>query len=94
MGDYLIGELRRIESPLIRDVRGKGLFIALDIKPELASARAVCEKLMEHGVLSKETHETVVRFAPPLVISKAEIDWAVARIRETLNEIDRLRLAS
>ena len=94
MGDYLIGELRRIESPLIRDVRGKGLFIALDIKPELASARAVCEKLMEHGVLSKETHETVVRFAPPLVISKAEIDWAVARIREALNEIDRLRLAS
>ena len=49
---------------------------------------------MEHGVLSKETHETVVRFAPPLVISKAEIDWAVARIREALNEIDRLRLAS
>ncbi len=94
MGDYLIGELRRIESPLIRDVRGKGLFIALDIKPDLASARTVCEKLMEYGVLSKETHETVVRFAPPLVISKAEIDWAVARIRETLNEIDRLRLAS
>ena len=94
MGGYLIGELRRIESPLIRDIRGKGLFIALDIEPELASARHVCEKLMEHGVLSKETHETVVRFAPPLVIGRAEIDWAVARIRDTLSEIDRLRLAS
>jgi ornithine--oxo-acid transaminase len=94
MGEYLIGELRRIESPLIRDVRGKGLFIGLEIEPELASARTVCEKLMEHGVLSKETHETVVRFAPPLVISSVEIDWALARIRETLSEIDKLRLAS
>ena len=94
MGAYLLESLQQIESPLIRDIRGRGLFIGLEIEPSLATARAVCEALMERGLLSKETHDTVVRLAPPLVIEKADIDWAVQQIREVLGEIDRVRLAS
>jgi len=94
MGDYLLGQLRKIDSPLIKDIRGLGLFIGVEIDPALASARTVCEALMRHGVLSKETHETVVRLAPPLIIGEADIDWAVIQIREALAEIDKLRLAS
>jgi len=94
MGEYLLEQLRTIDCPLIADIRGKGLFIGLEIDPAYASARAVCEALMEGGLLSKETHQTVVRLAPPLVIGKAEIDWAVTLIRDVLKEMEKLRLAS
>jgi len=94
LGGYLIAELEKIDSPLIRAVRGRGLFIGLEVEPKLGSARAVCEALMKRGLLSKETHETVVRLAPPLVIEKQEIDWALQQIREVLAEMDRVRLAS
>jgi len=94
MGDYLITELRRIDTALIRDIRGRGLFIGVEIDPALCSARKVCEMLMSRGLLSKETHDTVVRLAPPLIIGKAEIDWALTQIREVLDEINKLRLAS
>jgi len=94
LGDHLIAALRRIDNPLIRDIRGRGLFVGVEIDPALGSARAVCEALMQRGLLSKETHSTVVRLAPPLVISRQEIDWAVDRIREVLTEMDRVRLAS
>jgi ornithine--oxo-acid transaminase len=60
----------------------------------MATAREICEALMARGLLSKETHATVVRLAPPLIINKTEIDWAVTQIREVLQEIDRVRLAS
>ena len=75
LGDYLIGQLRRISSPLIQEVRGRGLWVGVEIDPNCVSARQVCELLAQRGVLSKETHETVVRFAPPLVIRKEEIDF-------------------
>ena len=94
LGDYLIAGLHKIDSPLIRDIRGRGLFVGVEIDPSLGSARAVCEALMARGLLSKETHETVVRLAPPLVIEKQEIDWALQQIREVLAEMDRVRLAS
>ena len=94
LGDHLVAELRKIDSPLIRDVRGRGLFVGVEIEGSLGSARAVCEALMKRGLLSKETHETVVRLAPPLVIEKQQIDWAVQQIREVLADMDRLRLAS
>jgi len=94
MGKYLLDELRKIDSPLISDIRGLGLFVGIDIDPDLASARVVCEALLERGLLSKETHETVVRLAPPLIIEKSDIDWAVTRIRSALDDADRLRLAS
>jgi ornithine--oxo-acid transaminase len=94
LGEYLINALREIDSPLIKDVRGRGLFIGLEIDPALGSARTACEALMERGLLSKETHETVVRLAPPLVIDKADIDWAVDTLRDVLSDMDRVRLAS
>ena len=94
MGDYLIGELRKIKSPLITEVRGRGLFIGIEIDPSLCSARGICEALMERGLLSKETHETVIRLAPPLIIGREEVDWALVQIREVLAEIDKIRLAS
>ncbi|MFQ5610347.1 MAG: ornithine--oxo-acid transaminase, partial [Woeseiaceae bacterium] len=93
-GAYLMDELGKIDSPLISDLRGRGLFIGVEIDPALGTARAVCEALMERGLLSKETHETVVRLAPPLVISKAEIDWAVQQIKDVIGEMDEVRLAS
>jgi ornithine--oxo-acid transaminase len=94
MGSYLMAQLREIETPLISEIRGKGLFVGMEINPDLASARDVCERLMQRGLLSKETHEVVVRLAPPLIISRQEIDWAVTQIREVLAEIDEVRLAS
>ena len=94
MGADLLGQLCEIDSPLIRDVRGKGLFIGIEFDPSRASARAICEALMARGLLSKETHETVVRLAPPLVITKAEIDWSVAQIRDVIAEAEKLPRAS
>jgi len=94
MGDHLLGELRKIDSPMISDIRGRGLFVGIQIDPTLASARSVCEALKERGLLSKETHQTVVRLAPPLVIGKREIDWSLQQIREVLAAMDKVRLAS
>jgi len=94
LGACLLAALREIDSPIIKEIRGRGLFIGIEIDAKLATARSVCEALMDRGLLSKETHSTVVRLAPPLIISRAEIDWAVLQVREVLGEIDRLRLAS
>ena len=94
MGDYMMEQLRTIDSPLVRDIRGKGLFVGVEIDPAQGSAREICEALMDRGLLSKETHETVVRLAPPLVITREQIDWAVTQIAEVLEEMDRIRKAS
>jgi ornithine--oxo-acid transaminase len=94
LGAYMLAALRDIDSPLITEVRGSGLFIGAEIDAAVGSARTICERLMERGLLCKETHETVVRFAPPLTISKAEIDWAMEQIRDVVGEMDQLRLAS
>lgn len=88
LGTYLLDQLRGINSPLISDVRGSGLWIGVDFDPTKVSARNVCERLQDKGVLSKETHETVVRFAPPLVIEKEELDWTLDMFRETLRDIE------
>jgi len=87
MGDYFINRLKEIESPLISDIRGKGLWIGVEIEPNKQPARRVCELLMEKGILSKETHETVVRFAPPLIISKQEIDFTIETLSSVLEEL-------
>lgn len=81
LGAYFLAELNKIKHPAIKEVRGKGLFIGLEIKREFV-ARDFCLQLMEKGLLSKETHETVIRFAPPLVITKAQIDDALEIIRQ------------
>jgi len=88
LGTYLLDQLRGINSPLIREVRGRGLWIGVDLDPTKISAREICERLQDKGILSKETHETVVRFAPPLVIEKQEIDWTLDMFRETLRDIE------
>ncbi len=87
MGERLTAGLRSLDSPLITDVRGRGLLVGIEIDPQRATARLVCEKLMERGILTKETHETVVRFAPPLIINAEQIDWAIDRLRETLADL-------
>ena len=87
-GDYLLRELRALESPLIREVRGKGLLVGVEINPALASARTVCEKLLQHGVLTKDTHQTVVRFAPPLIVTREQLDCALIALRTTLAEFE------
>lgn len=79
LGDYLLQKLREIEHPIIKEVRGRGLFIGLELHE---SARPYCEKLMEMGLLCKETHDTVIRFAPPLNIEKADLDWAITKIKQ------------
>jgi ornithine--oxo-acid transaminase len=87
MGDYFIEQLRKLESKLIKDIRGRGLFIALEIEPSLANARQVCEHMAHHGLLSKETHDTVVRLAPPLTISKQQIDEALIGLQRALDDL-------
>jgi ornithine--oxo-acid transaminase len=84
MGAYFIEKLRALNSPLVKEVRGKGLLIGVELKPEAGKARPFCEKLMEHGLLCKETHEMVIRFAPPLVISRDDIDWAIEQVKSVL----------
>ena len=86
LGDYFTGRLLEIKSPWIKEVRGKGLFIGVELLPEAGGARRFCEKLMHQGLLCKETHENVIRFAPPLIITREEIDWALERIEPVLAE--------
>ncbi|MDC0358972.1 ornithine--oxo-acid transaminase, partial [Oligoflexia bacterium] len=84
LGQYFMESLQAMNSPHVLDIRGRGLLIGVEIKKESGVARPYCEKLMTEGILCKETHESVVRFAPPLTIKKEEIDWAMERIRKVL----------
>jgi len=85
LGEYFMEQLTEIPSPHVKEVRGKGLLIGVELKPEAKGARRFCEALQLKGILAKETHENVIRFAPPLVIDKETIDWALPSIREVLN---------
>ncbi len=85
LGEYFIEQLSEIPSPHVKEVRGKGLLIGVELKPEAGGARRFCEALQEKGILAKETHDHVIRFAPPLVIDKETIDWALPSIRDVLN---------
>jgi len=84
MGEYLIEQLAEIPSPHIQEVRGKGLLIGVELKPSAGGARPFCEALQKRGILAKETHQHVIRFAPPLIIDQATIDQALPSIREVL----------
>lgn len=86
-GAWLLGELKKIRSPLVREVRGRGLFIGVDIDPAKARARTVVERLVDRGLLSKETHETVVRLAPPLAIPQELLEWSLVQLCEVLAEL-------
>jgi ornithine--oxo-acid transaminase len=84
LGAYFKDELKNIGSQQIKEIRGKGLFIGVELTEKAGPARPYCERLQQEGLLCKETHEIVIRFAPPLTITKKEIDWALERIRKVL----------
>jgi len=86
LGAYLVQLLRKIDSPHVKEIRGKGLLVAVELKEESGHARAFCERLLHFGILAKETHTTVIRLAPPLVITKGEIEWAVEQVERVLTE--------
>ncbi|MEO0156910.1 MAG: ornithine--oxo-acid transaminase [candidate division WOR-3 bacterium] len=83
LGNWFMGELKKIENPVIKEVRGKGLLIGIELKKK---ARPYCEALMRQGILAKDTHDYVVRFAPPLVIKKEELKWALERIKRVFKQ--------
>jgi len=79
-----LARLQEIQSSYIKEIRGKGLWVGIVLNPEAGGARHFCEMLMDKGLLCKETHWNVIRLAPPLVITREEIDWAVERLAEVL----------
>jgi ornithine--oxo-acid transaminase len=85
VGTYFMEQLAEIPSPHIREVRGRGLLIGVELKPEAGGARRFCEALKDRGILCKETHQHVIRFAPPLIIDKETVDGALPAIRSVLN---------
>ncbi len=89
VGEYLLEKLNALRSQLIVNVRGKGLLTGVEIDTALVSSREVCQRLAANGILTKDTHDTVLRFAPPLTIARHQIDWAVNRIAKTFAEIER-----
>jgi len=84
MGAYFRERLEEINSPHIKEVRGKGLLIGVELKPQAGGARRFCEALQARGILCKETHKHTIRFAPPLIITREDIDWALERIYDVL----------
>jgi len=87
-GEYFLDKLRTIKSPYIKAVRGKGLLIGIELMSDAGGARRFCEALQKEGLLCKETHERVIRFAPPLIIRKKDLDWAFKKIKKVFKEID------
>jgi len=84
LGDYFLQRLRALKSPRVKEVRGRGLWIGVELLPSAGGARRFCEALQAQGLLCKETHVNIIRFAPPLVITREEIDWAMERIAKVL----------
>jgi len=86
LGEYFQEQLAEIPSPYVKEVRGRGLLIGVELKAEVGGARPFCEALRRRGILAKDTHENTIRFAPPLIINQADIDWALHHIREVLTK--------
>jgi len=87
-GNYFMGKLKKIKSNHIKEVRGKGLLIGIELNEEAGGARRFCEALGKEGLLCKETHESVIRFAPPLIIKKKDLNWALKKIKKVFKELD------
>ncbi len=88
LGHYFMQRLRTLQSKHVKEIRGRGLFIGVELHPEAGGARRFCEALKDEGLLCKETHEHVIRFAPPLVIGKEDIDWAFDKIKAVLEGLE------
>ena len=87
LGGYFLAKLRTIKSKHIKEIRGRGLLIGVELHPEAGGARRFCEELMKEGLLCKETHENVIRFAPPLVIREKDLNWAYKRIKAVFKRL-------
>ncbi len=87
MGRYFLNELLKINSKAIKEVRGIGLWIGLELDTNVITGRKFAEKLLERGILSKDTHDAVIRLAPPLIIEKSDLDWAILQVKEVINEL-------
>tara|TARA_B100001113_G_scaffold268727_1_gene223464 strand:- start:1568 stop:2785 length:1218 start_codon:yes stop_codon:yes gene_type:complete len=87
MGDYFKESLLNMNSKIIKEIRGKGLWLGVEIDPQLISGKDLSKMCLDHGILCKETHETTIRFAPPLVITKEELDWGLDKIKEVFTKI-------
>jgi len=87
MGDYFKESLLNMNSKIIKEIRGKGLWLGVEIDPDLISGKDLSKMCLDHGILCKETHETTIRFAPPLVITKEELDWGLDKIKEVFTKI-------
>jgi len=84
LGNELMARLRKLQSPHVAEIRGRGLLVGIELKPEAGGARRFCEALQARGVLAKETHGTVIRLAPPLVITHEEMEWMLGQIGAVL----------
>ena len=91
LGTWLTTELSGLTGRIVSDVRGRGLFVGIEIDKARATAREVVDRLLARGILSKDTHDTVVRIAPPLTISRDDLAWAVGEIRAVVAELERDR---
>jgi ornithine--oxo-acid transaminase len=89
LGAWLLSELQDLRSHIVRDVRGRGLFVGIEVDARYVSARPVVDRLLARGILSKDTHGTVVRIAPPLNIPREDLAWAVGEIRSVFRELER-----
>ena len=87
LGDYFISKLKEIDNKIIKEVRGKGLWIGVELNESKVNAKDLCLMLLKEGLLCKETHKTVIRFAPPLMISKDQIDWTIEKINNVIRSI-------
>jgi ornithine--oxo-acid transaminase len=84
LGAWLLAELRAARIPTVTEVRGRGLWIGIDLAPGAGTARAACERLMTRGILAKDTHGSTIRLAPPLVIERGDLEWALERLLDVL----------
>jgi ornithine--oxo-acid transaminase len=85
VGAHLLARLKAIASPKVKEVRGLGLMIAVELHADAGGARAVCERLMTRGLLAKETHDHIIRISPPLILTEAQADWIAEQIAAVLN---------
>ena len=85
LGSWLIAALRHAAAPTVAEVRGRGLWVGIDLVPSAGSARSVCERLMDRGILAKDTHERTIRLAPPLVIDRSDLEWALGQVVDVLS---------
>ena len=89
MGEYFKKSLIDMNSKIIKEVRGKGLWLGVEIDPKYISGKDLSKLCLENGILCKETHETTIRYAPPLTISKKELDWAINKIKSVFEEVEK-----